>query len=92
MVRWQRGGNAVDKRGLCETTKRQDLKYGFEVTEKQQMNPTCRESRKRQGAHAYLIAGKAKPRQSRSRGAVPTALLLKGPTTPFLYEPRNTRK
>ena len=76
MVRWQRGGNAVDKRGLCEMSKRQDLKYGFEVTEKQQMNPTCRESRKRQGSHAYLIV---EPFEW-------------GLTPPFLYELRNTRK
>ena len=72
------GGNAAGMRwisgGCAEMSKRQDLKYRFEITEKQQVNPKCRESRKRQGSRAYLIAGKAKPHQSCSRWSVTTAL------------------
>lgn len=53
----------MDKRGLCEMRKLQNCENGFEITKRPQVNPPRRESRKRQGARAYLVAGKAEPRQ-----------------------------
>ena len=64
------GGNAVDKRwisGGC--TKRgsgKTVKTDLKSLKDHKRSPLRRESRKRQGSRAYLIAGKAEPRQGKT--------------------------